>query len=176
MQLQQGNMSMLEYASKFMELSHSAPAFIADERLKMNWFEASLSPTIKERMSVSQYTSYVDLHDTTVNVERAMKEALNTRFETSHTPHLLSVKVMGNKDKDRDRDSNPSCLIRIGVGRKPTPTSRTGTSTDSGLISQPTARKQWGQSLRDVQRESGGCSKHHHGYIFYPNSTSRYFI
>jgi len=52
MQLQQGNMSVLEYASKFMELSQFAPAFIADEKLKMNWFEAGLNPTIKERMSV----------------------------------------------------------------------------------------------------------------------------
>ena len=37
-QLQQGNMSILEYVSKFMELSRFAPAFLADERLKMNRF------------------------------------------------------------------------------------------------------------------------------------------
>ena len=36
MQLQQGNMSIIEYASKFMELLRFALAFIADERLKMN--------------------------------------------------------------------------------------------------------------------------------------------
>jgi len=36
MQMQQGSMSVLEYASKFMELSHFAPAFVADEILKMN--------------------------------------------------------------------------------------------------------------------------------------------
>ena len=30
-----------------MELSHFAPAFIADERIKMNRFEAVLNPTIK---------------------------------------------------------------------------------------------------------------------------------
>ena len=67
-------MSILEYASKFMELSHFSPVFVADERLKMNRFEAGLNPTIKERMSVQQYVSYVDLYDTKVNVERAMKE------------------------------------------------------------------------------------------------------
>ena len=54
---------MLEYASKFMELSHFAPAFVADKRLKMNRFEAGLNPDIKERMSVRQYTSYVDLYN-----------------------------------------------------------------------------------------------------------------
>jgi len=67
-------MSVLEYASKFMELSRFAPAFAADERLKMNRFEARLNPTIKKRMPVRQYTFYVDLYDTMVNVERAMKE------------------------------------------------------------------------------------------------------
>jgi len=39
-------MSVLEYASKFMELSRF------DERLKMNRFEAGLNPTIKERKLV----------------------------------------------------------------------------------------------------------------------------
>jgi len=77
MQLQQGSMSVLEYASKFMELSRFTPAFVADERLKINRFEAGLNPIIKERMSVCQYTSYMDLYDTVINVERAMKEMSN---------------------------------------------------------------------------------------------------
>ena len=77
MQLQQGGMSVLEYAAKFMELSCFAPAFVANERLKMNLFKARLNPVIKERMSVSQYTSYVDLYDTAINIETAMKERGN---------------------------------------------------------------------------------------------------
>jgi len=60
-----------------MELSQFAPAFVADERLQMNSFVAVLNPTINERMSVREYTSYVDLYDTAVNVERAMKERNN---------------------------------------------------------------------------------------------------
>ena len=77
MQLQQVGMSLLEYASKFMKLSYFAPAFVTDERLKKNRFEAGLNPNIKERLSVCQYTSYVDLYDTAVNVERTMKEKSN---------------------------------------------------------------------------------------------------
>jgi len=50
MQVQQGSMSVLEYTSKFME--RFAPAFVADERLKMNRFEAGLNLTIKERVLV----------------------------------------------------------------------------------------------------------------------------
>jgi len=48
--LQQGRMTVLEYASKFMELFHFAPAYVADEKLKMNWFEAGLNLGIKEKM------------------------------------------------------------------------------------------------------------------------------
>jgi len=77
MQLRQGGMSVLEYASKFMELPRFAPAFVADETLKKNRFEAGLNPNIKERMSMHQYTSYVDLYDTAMNVERAMQERNN---------------------------------------------------------------------------------------------------
>jgi len=53
-------------------------------------------------------------------------EALNIRSVAAHIPHLLSVKVIGDKDKGKDRDSNPSNPIRTGVGRRPTLTSRTG--------------------------------------------------
>ena len=77
MQLQQRRISVLEYASKFMELPLFSSAFAVDERLKMNRFEAGCNPNIKERMSVRQYTFYVDLYDIAVNVERVLKERSN---------------------------------------------------------------------------------------------------
>jgi len=52
MQLQQGRMSVLEYASKFMKLSRYAPAFVTNRKLKVNRFEAGLHPNIEKRMSV----------------------------------------------------------------------------------------------------------------------------
>ena len=36
-------MSVLQYASKFMELSRFAPIYVVNENLKMNWFESVLS-------------------------------------------------------------------------------------------------------------------------------------
>ena len=63
--------------SKFMKLFHFAPAFIADRRLKMNWFEAGLNRNIKESMSMHQYTSYIDLYDNAVNLERVMNDRNN---------------------------------------------------------------------------------------------------
>ena len=67
-------MSVLEYAFKFMELTRYAPALVANEKLKMNSFEAGLHPNIKDRMFVRKYASYEDLYDTAVNVEQVMKE------------------------------------------------------------------------------------------------------
>ena len=46
--LQQGRMITPEYASKFMELSCFNPTYVANEKLKMNRFEAELNQGIKE--------------------------------------------------------------------------------------------------------------------------------
>jgi len=51
-------MSVLEYDSKFMELSPFALTFVADKKLMMKHFELRLNPNLKERMSVHQYISY----------------------------------------------------------------------------------------------------------------------
>ena len=68
MQLQHGRMSVLEYASKFMELSRFTPAFIADEKLKLNRFEVGLNPNLKRRISVHRCVSYEDMYDTAMNM------------------------------------------------------------------------------------------------------------
>ena len=68
---------MLEYTFKFMRLSHLAPTFVDDKKPKMNCFEVGLNSNIKERIFMRQYIFYMDLYDTTVNVERAMKERNN---------------------------------------------------------------------------------------------------
>lgn len=49
--LQQGRRSVLEHASKFVELSHFAPVYVADKKLRMDRFEAWLNPILKEQMS-----------------------------------------------------------------------------------------------------------------------------
>ena len=67
-------MTVLEYASKFVKLYRFASAYVADEKLKMNQFEAGLNKGIKEKMSVRHYTSYEEMYDTAVNVERATNE------------------------------------------------------------------------------------------------------
>jgi len=105
MQLQQGGMNVLEYASKFIELSYFTLAFVVDERLNMNWFEVGVNPAIKERMSVRQYTSYVDLYDTPINVERAIEERSN--YSTS------SIELKGREMSEKifTHKNHISCLL-----------------------------------------------------------------
>jgi len=87
-----------------MELLRFTPAFVADERLKMNRFQAILNLIIKERMSVRQYASYIDLYDTTVNVERAMKERSNYFKEQRGTKRKGTT---GEASKHRGRTVGP---------------------------------------------------------------------
>ena len=72
--MQQGKMSVLDYASKFMELSHFAPAYVADEKLRMNHFVAGVNRSPKEWTSIQYYASYKDMNDIAINVEKVMKE------------------------------------------------------------------------------------------------------
>jgi len=67
-------MSVLEYAFKFMELLCITPAYVADKKLSMNRFEVGINLSLKERISVWHYTLYEDMYDTTVNMERVMKQ------------------------------------------------------------------------------------------------------
>jgi len=45
-------MNVLQYASKFMELSCFAPAYVANETLKTNWFKFRLNHKLKDVVSV----------------------------------------------------------------------------------------------------------------------------
>ena len=87
-------MSVLKYASKFTELSRFFPAYVANERLKMNQFRAGLNPGLKEKMAVRHYTLYEDMYDITVNVEKATKE--KKEFYNEHR----SMKRSGDQSRN----------------------------------------------------------------------------
>jgi len=62
-------MSVLQYASKFMELSCFALAYVVNEILKMNRFEYGLNHKLKVSMSVCTCRSYLEMHDIAINVK-----------------------------------------------------------------------------------------------------------
>ncbi|XP_057250605.1 uncharacterized protein LOC125497568 [Beta vulgaris subsp. vulgaris] len=81
--LQQGTMSVLEYANKFMELSRFAPELVASEQSRMNRFERGLQLKYQDRLASQRFTSYQDMVDVAVNVERVvlLRESQNSNFK-----------------------------------------------------------------------------------------------
>jgi len=75
----------------------------------------------------------------------------NIRYVIAYIPHLLSTRVM--------TDSSLSSTTRIGVGRRPTQINKLEHPSRTRLDPQSTTMKHWGQSLRDVQGRSEGCSE-----------------
>ena len=71
LELEQGRVSVIQYASKFMELSCFFQAYVANEALKTNLFESQLNHKLEVTMSVHLYSSYQEMHDTIINVKRA---------------------------------------------------------------------------------------------------------
>ena len=58
LELEQGRMSVIQYASKFLELSRPAPTYVANETLKMNRSESGLNHKLTVATSVRPYNSY----------------------------------------------------------------------------------------------------------------------
>uniref|UniRef100_A0A803KRW7 RHOMBOID-like protein n=1 Tax=Chenopodium quinoa TaxID=63459 RepID=A0A803KRW7_CHEQI len=81
--LQQGTMSVLDYANKFMELSRFAPELVSTEQSRMNRFERGLHLKYQDRLSSQRFTTYQDMVDVAVNVERVvlLREAQNVGYK-----------------------------------------------------------------------------------------------
>jgi len=61
------NMSIMQYASKFIELSRFVPDFVAIERMKMRGFEEGLAFHIRHQLSSQPIHSYQDLYERAVD-------------------------------------------------------------------------------------------------------------
>ena len=66
-------MSVLQYASKLMKLSHFAQAYVANETLKTSRFESGLNHKPKVTILVCTYSSYQEIYHTAINVKCAQQ-------------------------------------------------------------------------------------------------------
>ena len=75
-----GSMSVLQYASKFTELSRFVPEFVSSERLKMRRFEEGLAFYIRNQLAGQPILTYQELYERAAEVERIKTEfrALNS--------------------------------------------------------------------------------------------------
>ena len=58
-----GNMIVMQYASKFIELSRVVPEFASSERLKMRRFGESLAFYIQNQLAESPILTYDELYE-----------------------------------------------------------------------------------------------------------------
>ena len=127
MQLQQGSMSVLEYASKFMELSRFAPAFVADERLK-----------VKRLLEVGALCSGVSFSQVVFLLRKPSTP--DSGLPISPTP--FQSREWGTRTGIGT--ATPAALPEQGWAGSQSQLAESGTTADLGLTSQPTAPKQWG--------------------------------
>ena len=74
-----GNMTVMQYARKLMELSRFALDFVATERLKMRRFEEGLAFYIRNQLADWPIQTYQELYERAAKMERVKGElrALN---------------------------------------------------------------------------------------------------
>lgn len=73
-ELTQGNLTILQYKAKFMELAHFTPHIVADEECKAMKFKRGLKPNIRIRMSALRLRTFIDVAETARIVERYCDE------------------------------------------------------------------------------------------------------
>ncbi|XP_031121034.1 uncharacterized protein LOC116024251 [Ipomoea triloba] len=73
--LVQGDMTVLEYAHKYIELGEFFPIYMSNEETKANRFENGLRSTIRNHMSSNVYHSYQEVFDSAIKVEARLNES-----------------------------------------------------------------------------------------------------
>jgi hypothetical protein len=83
--LKQGSMSVSEYRDKFIQLSHYAPADVADDAEKQDHFRDGLIGPIKYQLMVHTFENFQKVVDNAIMVEHARKEMgeQKRKFESS---------------------------------------------------------------------------------------------
>ena len=76
-------MSVMQYASKFTELSRFVPEFVSSERLKMRKFEEGLAFYIRNQLVGQPMLTYQELYERAAEVER-VKTELRTLNPINH--------------------------------------------------------------------------------------------
>ncbi|XP_057958646.1 uncharacterized protein LOC131151419 [Malania oleifera] len=74
--LNQGQLTVQQYAAKFMELSRFAPFMVLDEFQKARWFERGLKPRIHEQVVVLKVQNFSELVDRAIMAELSLQRSI----------------------------------------------------------------------------------------------------
>ena len=72
--LKQGNMSVMQYASKFNELSRFAPHQVSTKDRKMEHFEQGLKGNIKSMIAGQTFENFQAMYQKAVKIARVLEE------------------------------------------------------------------------------------------------------
>ncbi|XP_028070273.1 uncharacterized protein LOC114272753 [Camellia sinensis] len=72
--LEQGNMTVTQYAAKFEELARYATRFVANDEEKARMFEWGLDLTVRGRVLPQRLLSYAEVLDTALESEREVTD------------------------------------------------------------------------------------------------------
>jgi len=89
--LKQGNLSIMDYAAKFNELSRFAPHEVSNEERKMDHFEQGLRGNFKSMIAGQTFQNFQDMYQRAVKIARVLEESENE----NRAPNLGKRK-MGN--------------------------------------------------------------------------------
>ncbi|XP_028126277.1 uncharacterized protein LOC114323018 [Camellia sinensis] len=73
--LEQGNMTVTQYAAKFEELAHYATRYVANDEEKARMFEWGLDLTIRGRVLLQRLPLYAEVLETVLESEREVTDA-----------------------------------------------------------------------------------------------------
>ncbi|XP_011628886.1 uncharacterized protein LOC105421792 [Amborella trichopoda] len=101
-ELQQGNLSVEQYAAKFAELSRYAPHIINTEARKVNKFERGLRPDIRGRVISANLKTFSPLVELAMKIKRDCEES---RFEGNRKMGPAQFGNLGRKTRPPPRKS-----------------------------------------------------------------------
>ena len=116
LRLKQGQMTVIEYAAKFNELSRFAPNQVATEEMKMDHFEQGLKGPIKRMIAGHVFTSFKEMYQWAVKIARVIAE---TEVESQQ---LGLAKRKFNQGGSSTQGSNKVCNFNSrGKGKQIVP-------------------------------------------------------
>jgi len=89
--LKQGNLSVMEYAAKFNELSRFTPHQVNNEERKMDHFEQGLRGNIKSMIASQTFQNFQDMYQRAVKITRVLEESENENRALNLRKHKMEI-------------------------------------------------------------------------------------
>ncbi|XP_021841470.2 uncharacterized protein [Spinacia oleracea] len=187
--LSQGKRNVLEYAVKFNELARFSPNLVTTDRQRMNRFEGGLNIEIRDRLSSSRISTFQELYDRAINVERIIKLREETygkrkgNFEENQTNNKKqNVSYQGGNNENQNFKKNRGCA-KCGRWNHTEKECRIGTRDcfkcgikDHQIRDCPQIHREQGDRRNDVNKGNGGTTNFNRNPSRGPTSNGRVFL